>query len=650
MKLFMRPRRPVLILLVTLALLLAAVLSLQSAGTIAQAGVSHITQGAWQVTAAPAFDAAPALPDSRSWPGPWRRAGLPLSLPRVDAPQGGVSITWLRVALPAAGQTGAGALALYGARIKSDGPIAVYADGKLLQTSQEQGQLWSSLFTPLWLTLERRDGDAPLGELLIRIQHKPDYLVAVSSLWLGPADILRSRYQLRLWLQRGLPQMLNSAFLAVGVFALFVWLRRRESGYLLFFVLATVSYVAHLHYYAELPIAGDWFGWVTLNSLFWLLAVVHVFLRQLHGRPLTVLTRCLVGATIAVGLATMPLPGALPNSPLVLAMIYAVALAIGVTVAVVGGVSAWRTSREGRWIAAGLCLCVVLGMSDWMLHNNVIDTEHWFLGAYTNAVTFIMFGGLMYQRYVHAIREVETVNASLAQRLLQREQELELSHARLRAVEMRQTISDERQRLMQDMHDGLGSSLIGAIRAVERADAGIDVSHILRGCLDDLKLTIDSMEPVEADLLLLLATLRFRLEPRLESAGVALQWKVRDVPALDWLDPTRALHILRIVQESIANILQHTRATEIRIETAAEREHVLISVTDNGHGFDTAAALAAARGHGLQNQQRRARALGGAVAWASDAGGTRFTLRLPLAATTGATTGVSSGNRTRALP
>jgi signal transduction histidine kinase len=620
MKSIARRYRPFLLLIISL--LAWSMLPAFSALTV-PVGVEHLSRGEWLVTGAPAFDAAPAVVDSDALPGAWRRAGLPLSLPGDETLRGAIRITWLRVALPPAG---GGVLALYGARIKSDGPIAVYANGRLLQTSQERGQLWSSLFTPLWVMVEQ-----PAGELLIRIQHKPDYLVAVSSLWLGPADSLRTRYQLRLWLQRGLPQMLNSAFLAVGVFALFVWLRRRrESGYLLFFVLATVSYVAHLHYYAELPIAAGWFGWVTLNSLFWLLVVVHIFLRQLHGRPLTVLTRCVVVVTVVVGLATLPVPGGLSNSPVVLAALYAVTLAIGVTVAMVGGVSAWRSSREGRWIAAGLCLCVVLGLSDWMLHNNVIDTEHWFLGAYTNAVTFIMFGGLMYQRYVHAIREVETVNASLARRLRERERELESSHARLRAVEMRQTISDERQRLMQDMHDGLGSSLIGAIRAVERADAGIDVSHILRGCLDDLKLTIDSMEPVEADLLLLLATLRFRLEPRLESAGVALRWKVRDVPALNWLDPTGALHILRIVQESIANILHHSGATEIHIETAVELEHVLISVIDNGQGFDAVAALATARGRGLQNQRRRAAALDGAVAWESHAGGTRFTLRLPI--------------------
>jgi signal transduction histidine kinase len=153
---------------------------------------------------------------------------------------------------------------------------------------------------------------------------------------------------------------------------------------------------------------------------------------------------------------------------------------------------------------------------------------------------------------------------------------------------------------------------------------------MLKSCLDDLKLTIDSMEPLEDDLLLLLATLRYRLGPRLEDAGVALLWAVQEIPPLDWLDPTRALHILRIVQESIANILRHTRATEIRVGTAPEAAGVRVTIEDNGQGFDVEKALNGAGGRGMQNQQRRAQVVGGTVSWRSGPAGTLFTLWLPL--------------------
>ena len=139
------------------------------------------------------------------------------------------------------------------------------------------------------------------------------------------------------------------------------------------------------------------------------------------------------------------------------------------------------------------------------------------------------------------------------------------------------------------------------------------VSQILKDCLDDLKLTIDSMEPVEADLLLLLAILRFRLEPRLEGSGTTLRWEVQELPTLVWLDPSSALNILRIIQESIANILRHTRTTEIRVSTALEAKGVRVNIADNGQGFDIEEALRKTSGRGLQNQLRRAQAVEGTV-------------------------------------
>lgn len=604
----------------------------------------HLTQAQWQSTDAPDYSPPPMALDSSKLPGAWHPVTLPAQLPANRShPVGassaalatsGVRTTWIR--LSASGlRMPPGPLALYLSRIKTDGTIAVYVDGKLVHRAQQQGPLWNSLFTPQWITLDHDTGDAPLNEILIRIEHPAQNPVASSSLWVGPADALRGRYYMRQWLQRELPATLSASFLAVGIFALFVWFNRRhETGYLLFFNLAATSFVGHLHYYLSLPITSNWFAWLTLNALFWLILVVHFYLCQMHGRPLKVLTWFISGVILLLTVLTLPVVAVvpvLPSTPVIIPLIYALALVLAATVGLVGVLSAWRRSREARLVAVGVTVCVLLGVPDWMLYNNVVNIEGWFLGAYTNAVTFGVFGILMYRRYVSAISEFEQINVNLARRLGEREAELELSHRRLREAELRQTISDERQRLMQDMHDGLGSSLISAIRSVERGDiGGVNVSQILKACLDDLKLTIDSMEPVEADLLLLLATLRFRLEPRLEGTGIRLLWEVAELPNLAWLDPSSALHILRIVQESIANILHHTQASEIRVSTAVETAGVVVTIEDNGQGFDVETVLATAAGRGLQNQLRRARMLDGTVAWHSAPTGTLFSLRLPL--------------------
>lgn len=208
--------------------------------------------------------------------------------------------------------------------------------------------------------------------------------------------------------------------------------------------------------------------------------------------------------------------------------------------------------------------------------------------------------------------------------------ELADSHAKLRAIEHKQTVEQERQRLMQDMHDGLGSSLISALRVVEHSKMEAnELAEVLKGCIDDLKLAIDSMSPVDDNLLLLLATLRFRLGPRLESTGINLIWKVEKVPALPWLDPKNALHILRILQEAFANIIKHTAATEVSLSTTVEGNYVLVTVQDNGKGFAIEQAMLAG-GKGLSGQKDRANAIGGEISWHSSPAGTCVSLRLPI--------------------
>lgn len=609
------------------------------AGASPSAAALHLTQADWQVQTDAGFTSPPLTLDGQTLLDHWQPVALPHALPvsvlgqaRAAASAGVAPVTrtsWFRLTVPPVPASSA-PLALYAARVRTDGTLAVYADGHLIHTAQQQGPLWNSPHTPLWVLLEKSPDGRPPREITLRIEHTAATQVALSSLWLGPVDAISWRYHGRQWLQQELPGMFSSAFLAVGIFALLVWLRRRhEPGYLLFFVLAAMSFIRGLHFYVNFPIANDWFAWFTVNSLFWLVTVVHFSIGLLHRRRQLWLTRALITASVLMALLTLPLWPALPNTPRTTPMLYVVAALMGVSVSVAGIVNAWGRSRDAMVVAIGTVLATLFSATDWLVQNNFISPENWYLGPHTNAITFSVFGYVMYRRYTGAIAEVEQVNASLAERLRVREAELEASHRSLREIAQQQMLSHERQRMMQDMHDGLGSTLISAIRSVEVGGMSDErVKQTLKDCMDDLKLAIDSMEPVEADLLLLLATLRFRLEPRLEGTGITLLWEVQELPALDWLDPSSALHILRTLQEAFANILKHAQASEIRVATSAADGWVSVSITDNGKGFAVDQALQSG-GKGLSNQQRRARAISGEVNWESSASGTRLTLRLP---------------------
>jgi signal transduction histidine kinase len=271
---------------------------------------------------------------------------------------------------------------------------------------------------------------------------------------------------------------------------------------------------------------------------------------------------------------------------------------------------------------------VGFGAHDWLLQNWRIDIESVYLLPMGVVALFVMFLTTLARRYLQALTASEKASALLEVRLSDRERELRESYSKLHEIEQSQMLSQERQRLMREMHDGLGSALMSSLVAVERGQMQPgEIAQVLRECVDDLKLTIDSLEPVDDDLLVVLATLRYRLEPRLDAAGIKLSWEVQPVPTLSWLNPNSALQILRMLQEILANILKHARARCIRVVTQQQGDKIMIIVADDGAGFDVAAR---STGRGLNNLRRRAADIDGSVDIESHSGGTSVTISLPI--------------------
>ena len=216
------------------------------------------------------------------------------------------------------------------------------------------------------------------------------------------------------------------------------------------------------------------------------------------------------------------------------------------------------------------------------------------------------------------------------QESLDRIQELLLARAR---KEQELAVAQERQRLMREIHDGIGASLNTSLAMIERGRMDRhSLAAVMRECIDELRLTIDSLEPMENDLVAVIATLRYRLEKRLLAAGIGMEWQVQELPALPWLEVTQALSIMRVLQEALSNIVRHSRATSVTIATA-ERMHdgragVEVCVSDNGAGFDV--TLAQQYGRGLRNMRERALSLAGHLSVDSAPGASTVSLWLPL--------------------
>jgi signal transduction histidine kinase len=92
--------------------------------------------------------------------------------------------------------------------------------------------------------------------------------------------------------------------------------------------------------------------------------------------------------------------------------------------------------------------------------------------------------------------------------------------------------------------------------------------------------------------------------------------------------------VFRLVQEAVTNILRHARARHIWVSVERDDEHAVLTVRDDGVGFDPAEAMArAAQGgsFGVVGMAERAQLAGGAVKFESSPDrGTTVTAVLPL--------------------
>jgi signal transduction histidine kinase len=229
------------------------------------------------------------------------------------------------------------------------------------------------------------------------------------------------------------------------------------------------------------------------------------------------------------------------------------------------------------------------------------------------------FGWLLLLRFVQTLNAAELLNIDLEALVQERTSALQAQFERVRELERRQAIADERERLMRDMHDGVGGHLVSMLAMIE-AGAGAperrpsELATAVRDALDDMRLMIDSLEPVDDDLNAVLAMFHDRLAPRLRAAGVTLHWDVELLPQVRGLTPARVLHVLRILQEAVTNAVRHGRCKTLWLTAAHEACVVRLALRDDGCGFD---AQVPAEGRGLKNMRRRAELAGGVISVAS---------------------------------
>jgi PAS domain S-box-containing protein len=236
-------------------------------------------------------------------------------------------------------------------------------------------------------------------------------------------------------------------------------------------------------------------------------------------------------------------------------------------------------------------------------------------------------------------QELATVNKSLLGEVAERMQtqiSLEQSRQDLQklAFELLRVQEDERRRISRDLHDDINQRLALLAMDIEAVGQQLDSSTDPRGR------AVQEIQERVVELSDAVRRLAYQLHPSiLDDLGlpIALQRLVEDVTARSRIQGSFghknipatipqeiASCLYRVTQESLNNVVRHAEASQVDVELTGAPSELVVTITDNGVGFDSTRLRNGSHGLGLLGMKERVALVRGNLDVVSEVGkGTR---------------------------
>lgn len=220
---------------------------------------------------------------------------------------------------------------------------------------------------------------------------------------------------------------------------------------------------------------------------------------------------------------------------------------------------------------------------------------------------------------------------------------IERDRARMRrlASQVIAAQDEERARVARELHDSVAQTLAALVlqlSAAQRKNGDpelteqLDLVRSIAGeALEEVRLLSHTVHPRVLEDLGLPAALEWLARQTRESEGLAIDVRASAVP--EALPPVSAAALYRVAQEALRNAARHARARHIQIVLEPTGDGMLrLDLSDDGVGFDVAAAEERRPGMGLFSMRERVALVDGNMEIASMPGaGTRIRAQVPLA-------------------
>jgi signal transduction histidine kinase len=196
-----------------------------------------------------------------------------------------------------------------------------------------------------------------------------------------------------------------------------------------------------------------------------------------------------------------------------------------------------------------------------------------------------------------------------------------VENARLRQSQVQAATSEERSRLSRELHDSVLQSLFGVALGMRTARAHLDGGN--KGAIDAIDYSSRLMENAQAEMRALILELR---PEGLINGGLIVtlnrqarllcdRSKVGLYVDFDVVEPNLPIEtkeaLYRVILEAINNVIRHANATQLHLRMTRDEGRLLLTVADNGVGFDKSQRP---EGHiGIESMRERCAAIGASL-------------------------------------
>ena len=401
---------------------------------------------------------------------------------------------------------------------------------------------------------------------------------------------------------------------------------RKDSVYFWFGLTSLANALANSGtFMSRPPIDWQWFSWLVFSSRFvsghLLILMFTSFFEKLTPRVRNSVLIYSLLSVVVIGLSG--------SNRFVVTVLYGPLL---LTVLLMPGLMAywtWKTRQPRQVVATVMMgLITVASSNDWFRFTGDATFVGMYFIPYAYGGALFMFGGMLLALLAFNLLDSQEMSSKLEARVVARTTELNELHARLMITETERSRTQEREGLLQDIHDGFGSQLVIAKMMVEQNKLSQkSLVQLLQESIADLYLVVDTLGNSTNSLSNALVDFRFRTERRLVGAKLQVHWdfQVEQAPEIS---QKMILQILRLVQEALNNALKHSNATNIWLNASYDPVGMQLNVTIEDDGVGLGAEPV--RGRGQRNMMMRARSMGGTLSLTNRKPGTLIQLRVSL--------------------